>query len=225
MVSTQRATWVSVPHGVQVAFQVLGTWQAQEIVAAQVGPPTRNFHAFMAPTVTELMDHLHRAVKDEDVEVLKRDLGLSEQEISDMMKIVAKDNQRSECLFAQVRCLLAPVGILFAIVSYMSSQGSFNSAYFTLLGFAILFLSLGIGICVLSFLFLCREENHYSVARKLNRRFPQLHCTISTILKEDRTGWRLVVKKRDGKTATEEETVSKHRSLLELHTAPVLRRN
>eukprot|EP00438_Fugacium_kawagutii_P024773 Skav204266 [mRNA] locus=scaffold912:272064:272576:- [translate_table: standard] len=165
----------------------------------------------MAPVLnTKLMHHLDRALQDEDVEVLKRDLGLPDQEIRDIVKIVAKDNQRSDCLFALGRFFVAISAALAGGGGYLSHQGNFTTG-FTLLMWAIVGVSIGICAVIASGLTRWREENHHSVARKLNRRFPQLHFTISkrkvkgSCCGPSETGWHLAVEKR--KTTGEEELV------------------
>mmetsp|Transcript_10179 Transcript_10179/g.11825 ORF Transcript_10179/g.11825 Transcript_10179/m.11825 type:complete len:138 (-) Transcript_10179:252-665(-) len=128
-----------------------------------------------------------------------------------MMKIVVKDNQWSDSLF-QLGCFFVALaaaqssicGFMIHVLAKHPASGGFFTA-FTLFAFAILWMIIGVCSFILSGFMKCREENHVSVARKLNHRFPQLHFTIKK--KKVRgcpieRGWQLVVEKRDEETAT-----------------------
>eukprot|EP00438_Fugacium_kawagutii_P027115 Skav229400 [mRNA] locus=scaffold2316:99342:99857:+ [translate_table: standard] len=157
----------------------------------------------------ELMNHLDRALKDEDVEQMKQELGLSNHEIGDMMKIVAKDNNRSDCLFNFGRCLAAVATVLSGVGGIMSNDGNYTTAItlfaWAILGFIIAFVSF---FC--SSLMRCREEDMDSAARKLNSRFPQLRFTMSKLEAKAgccgslEYGWQMAVQRRDGATVTAE---------------------
>eukprot|EP00438_Fugacium_kawagutii_P032067 Skav215820 [mRNA] locus=scaffold3449:190589:191113:+ [translate_table: standard] len=165
----------------------------------------------MAPVVkTELMHHMHRAVKDEDVEVLKGDLGLSDQEIHDMMKILVKDNQWSDSLFHLGLFFIALAAALSGIGAYIfsryNSENCFNTAI-TFFGLALLWTIFGLCAFILSgFMKRFQEENPDAAAQKLNHCFPQLRFTISKKKVKGccgpiETGWQLVVEARHGETA------------------------
>eukprot|EP00438_Fugacium_kawagutii_P005860 Skav231090 [mRNA] locus=scaffold524:537812:538405:- [translate_table: standard] len=154
-----------------------------------------------ADVTIEVLHSLRRAVKISEQEMIKKNFGLSAEEVRDMRLIVARDNKNSRNFYRMGRFGVAVGIILGAVAGYMTSRGDLGGAMFV---YVCVGICMFVGICGLtvSGILKCREESRHVVANKLNSRFPQLRFTISQ-KKEDvgccgeaETGWQVVIEKR-----------------------------